>query len=478
MKKIISTFFCCFLFTLPPLLQAIEIEVPADYKTIQEAIDAAKAHDVIVVSPKVYHERIRLKPQVHVRSKGNNDPGNKGFKRAESVILAGRGKPEDVAGVIMAEGSTLDGFTVTGMGAFDETLWQKHWDEKGMNQSHDDIGHFGVPAISVSGVSCTVANNIVPHNGQTGIAIQGDDPKECSPRILNNTCYRNMGAGIGSMNGSTAVITGNTCFENFYAGIGHNNASPLVTDNDCYNNVRAGIGISNGASPIVRKNRCHGNRRAGIGIRTGKDTRPVVEMNDCYENEMAGIGCTETSAPVLRGNRCHHNKLAGIGCSDHATPVVEGNHCYENRAAGIGAESASPTIVRNRLESNHTAGIGISQQSKAYIAGNKCLENKMVAIGVRDGSEVVLRENVLVRTEGMPPIVAILDGSQAIAMDNQIKGGGVAGVLLQGNLIAIRNRIEGRGRGSGISIGKGSDVTLRDNVITGYRHSMNDQREK
>ena len=478
MKKTSPTFFCFLLLALPSLLRAGEIEVPADYQSIQEAIDAAKARDVVVVSPGVYYEHILLKPQVHLRSKGTDDFGSKGFKRAEATILDGGGKVEDLAGVIMAEGSILDGFTITGMGVFDEVLWQKHWDEKGMNQSHEDIGHFGAPAISVSGVTCTVVNNIVHHNGHTGIAIQGEDAKECSPRIFNNVSYRNMGGGIGSMKGSTAIITGNTCFENFYAGIGHNNASPLVTENDCFNNVRAGIGISNGASPILRKNRCHGNRRAGIGIRTGVDTRPVVEENDCYENEMAGIGCTEKSAPVLRGNRCYRNKLAGIGCSDHAAPVVEGNQCSENGAAGIGSESASPTIVRNRLEGNKTAGIGISQQSKAYIADNKCLENKLVAIGVRDGSEVVIKENVLVRTGGMPPIVAILDGSQAVAIDNQIKGGGVAGVLLQGNLIAARNRLEGQNGGIGISVGKGSHATLKNNDIAGYKHSVNDQRDR
>jgi nitrous oxidase accessory protein NosD len=70
-----------------------------------------------------------------------------------------------------------------------------------------------------------------------------------------------------------------------------------------------------------------------------------------------------------------------------------------------------------------------------------------------------------------------LDGSQAIAIDNQIKGGGVAGVLLQGNLIAARNRLEGQNGGSGISIGKGSHATLKNNDISGYRNAINDQRE-
>lgn len=478
MTKSLTFLICMILMVVTVQLSAREIEVPTDFQTIQAAIDAAQANDVIVVLPGVYLERVQLKPDLILRSKGADEVGVVGLKRAEITILDGGGSDGDVAGVTMAEGATLDGFTVSGMGYFDEELWQRHWNEKGMNQSHEDIGRFSVPAISVSGWGCKVINNVVHHNGHTGIAIQGVDQKECSPLISGNVCYRNMGGGIGSMNGSTAMITDNICFENFHAGIGHHNASPVVTGNDCYNNVRAGIGISNGASPVVRGNRCHGNRRAGIGIRTGVNTRPVVEDNDCYENGMAGIGCTEKSAPVLRSNRCYRNSLAGIGCSDHASPLVVGNHCYENGAAGIGSESASPTILRNRLENNKSAGIGVSQQSKALVAENKCLENQLVAIGIRDRSEVVLKENVLTRTGGMPPIIAILDGSQAIVIDNHITGGGVAGVLLQGNLIAARNRLEGQDGGSGISIGKGSHATLKNNDISGYKHSIKDQRDK
>ena len=117
------------------------------------------------------------------------------------------------------------------------------------------------------GVTCEVRHNLVHHTGYTGIAITGVAGAACSPLVVSNICHRNMGGGIGSMNGSTAVIRGNTCFENFYAGIGHENASPLVESNRCFGNIRAGIGISEGASPTVRFNECRDNRRAGIGIR-------------------------------------------------------------------------------------------------------------------------------------------------------------------------------------------------------------------
>ncbi|MCB1095014.1 MAG: right-handed parallel beta-helix repeat-containing protein [Verrucomicrobiae bacterium] len=454
----------------------IIIRVPEQHQSIQAAIDVARPGDAIEVKPATYRERIVLKPGVTVRSVGEEGKGELGLRRAEVTIIDGGGNGSDFPGVTMADGATLDGFTVTNVGGYDDEKWQEHWDGKGEDQPHDRIGQFGVPGIVITGVTCKVMNNIVHHIGDTGIVIRGEEGKSCAPLVSANICYRNMGGGIGSMAGSTAVIDGNICFENFYAGIGQDGADPLVTGNVCYSNVRAGIGVSNGASPVVRKNRCFGNRRAGIGIRTSAATRPVIEDNDCYENEMAGIGTEDEAAPIVFGNRCYRNKLAGIGCRARSSALIRDNHCYENSAAGIGVASADPLILRNRLEKNQTAGIGISGDSKARVIDNTCIENRLVAVGIPDGSSAILQRNTLVRTGGMPPIVAILGGSEAVLVGNTITGGGVAGILLEGQLDAIGNLIEGQNGGAGILVRESSKVTLTENNISGYRISVNDQR--
>ena len=459
-------------------LSAAEIRVPDDHIRIQEAIDAAGPGDRILVSPGNYRETIVLKPGIHIRSIGSDERGKHGLKRAEATIIDGGGESGGSPGVTMAEGATLDGFTVTGVGRYDAIRWQKHWDEKGENQSHEHIGHFGTPGIAIIGVTCTVINNVVHHNGDTGIAIRGVEGQRCVPIISGNVCYRNMGGGIGSMNDSMAVIERNACFENFFAGIGHNGASPLVIRNECYRNIRAGIGISEGAKPTVRKNRCYENRRAGIGIRTGEATSPLIEDNDCHDNEMAGIGCDEKATPIIRRNRCYRNKLAGIGCQGGSSPVIIDNHCHENEAAGIGADSANPLILRNHLEKNHTAGIGIRGESKTNIVGNTCLDNRLVAVGIRDGAEAFLQGNVLVRATGMPPMIAILGDSKAVLSGNTIRGGGIAGVMVEGRLDAIANHIEGQNGGSGILLKENSNATLAGNQISGFRVPINDQNTK
>lgn len=460
---------------------AKQLQVPENYASIQAAIDAAVAGDTVVVAPGTYVERLVIKAKVTLRSVGDDARGKLGLKRAEATILDGGKDQGSGPGVEMAEGASIDGFTVRNVGLYDDVQWKKHHATRGENQSYERIGTPGVVGISVVGVTCTIRNNIIHHVGNTGIGIVGVEGKTCAPLVENNVCYRNMGGGIGSMNGSKATIRGNTCFENFYAGIGHNAASPRVINNVCYGNVRAGIGISEGSSPEVNGNRCYRNRRAGIGVRTGGETKPLVEDNDCYENEMAGIGVREQAAPIIRKNRCYRNKLAGIGARTGATPRIIENECYENEQSGIGQMSGAETVlIGNFVHHNKASGIGFARctKGKSHVENNRVIDNTMVAIGIHPGWNVELIGNELSRKGGMPPIVMLFDGSVAVLKQNVIRGSGVAGIRVAGTLKAANNRIHGTGMRKGGPPNfavwglTGSRVAMTGNDVSGWRHAL------
>ncbi len=460
---------------------AATVRVPDDYQTIQHALDAATSGDTVLVGPGTYHERIRIKAGVTLKSDGNDSPGELGLQRSEATIIDGGGEPGEIAGVTMAQGATLDGFTVTNVGRYDDAQWQKHHATQGQQQLHEHIGQPGTAGISVIGVTCTISNNIVHHIGYTGIAIQGGNETRCAPYVYRNICYRNMGGGIGSMHKSTAVIQQNICFQNFYAGIGHDDASPSVIANVCYENIRAGIGISEGACPIVRGNKCYKNRRAGIGTRSGSGTRPTIENNECYQNDMAGIGAEEDSAPMIRNNRCYQNKLAGIGSRTRAKPIIIGNECYENVEAGIGQEGDSVTLlVGNHCHHNQAAGIGFAECDAGHstVIDNRVIDNAKVAVGIHSGWTVHLSGNELSRRDGLPPIVMVFVGAEATLTDNRIRGGGVAGIRTAGKVRAEKNEIAGSAmRPTGppnfaIWALPGSEITMTGNTIHGWRHGL------
>ncbi|MEZ6134651.1 MAG: right-handed parallel beta-helix repeat-containing protein [Pirellulaceae bacterium] len=439
--------------TVRPVL-AETLRVPQDYRTIQLAIDRATADDTIVVAPGRYSERIRLKRGISLRSAGEDAKGVKGLQRSEATVLDG-GNQEDSPGVLMAEGSTLDGFTITGVGTYDDAQWQKHFESKG-EELGDDEGSTQAegttPAISIQGVNCAVTNCIVHHNGDVGIGVLGKENMKISPLIANNLVYRNMGGGIGVAEGAEPIIRDNTCQENLRAGIGCRKANPIITNNDCFQNIRAGIGCREGSKPVVRDNKCYQNRRAGIGIRM-EGTAPVVEDNECFENEMAGIGCRDGASPILRNNVCHKNKMAGIGCREGAKPLVVGNECRHNKLAGIGLEKKTDAIIQ----------------------GNRCLDNTLVAIGVTGESSATIIDNQLSRNGGMPPMIAVKEESTATIRGNRIMGGGVAAVLVQGQAQISGNIFIGIGakQGNAVWVWENSSATISDNSFEGYRAAVN-----
>lgn len=438
--------------------EAATIRVPQDQKSIQTAIDSASSGDTVLVAAGIYRERIKLQAGITLRSAGDDTKGTLGLQRAETTIIDGGIGIEDVPGVTMAEGATLDGFTVTNVGHYDDAEWKRHHATQGSEQPHEDIGAPGTAGISVMGVTCTLTNNIVHHIGYTGIAIMGVEGQRCSPSVLRNICYRNMGGGIGSMRGSTAIIEENICFQNFYAGIGLEASSPLIVNNDCYENIRAGVGISEGSSPVVRGNRCHHNRRAGIGIRTGSDTSPVVDGNDCHHNDMAGIGCEGECTPLIRNNSCHDNKLVGIGCRDNSRPQIIGNHCFKNQAVGIGFED--------------------TESSEALVIDNHVEDNDKVAIGIHSGWKVRLIRNDLSRPAGLPPVVMVFKNAEADFLENTIRCSGVAGIRTEGIVRISGNTFESpavRAVGPpqfavwGLP---GSHITFNGNTARGWRHGL------
>jgi len=87
------------LLSLSTLIQAAEINVPDDYLTIQQAMDAAVSNDIIHVGPGVYSEKIDFTGK-SVTLRSTDGP--------ESTFING----VTYEGVQMGPGGVFEGFTV------------------------------------------------------------------------------------------------------------------------------------------------------------------------------------------------------------------------------------------------------------------------------------------------------------------------------------------------------------------------------
>ncbi len=338
---------------LPGLVaRAATLNVPADYDTIQDAIDVAKAGDHVVVAPGEYLENINFigKP-ITVRSTAPADP-----TVVAATVIHGSGGSA-VVGFDSGEGqaSVLSGLTIThvytenygcGILCYESSPTINN----NIITENQGIGDGG--GIYCAGSSPTIANNIINDN----IATSGDSGGgiccdwDSSPEIINNRITGNRAGNYGG---------GIYCTRN---------SSPHISNNDISGNSASwGGGIAcDSASPTISNNTIDGNsaladfdQSYGGGIHCRDNSRPTISSNSISGNSArygGGISCLSCS-PTISNNIIERNSGkavraeaysygGGIYCS-YCNAAISNNTISGNSASeggGIRSISSQPTI--------------------------------------------------------------------------------------------------------------------------------------
>jgi len=327
---------------LSSLASASVVRVPADFSSIQEAINNASSGDEVIVSPGRYIGAIKLKYGVAVRSKGTDEERKQFIAAKRTIIDANTNKEPVVEG---ADNAVIDGFTLTGLGKV----------------NHHLPGH--PHGVNCRGTSPTITNNIITGIGSTAIGSHNQAGKQASPIILHNVVYANDGLGIGNNQGSAAIIRDNIVYGNTEVGIGCTNGShPLIENNTVYDNGWNGISAKDGAYPIIRNNIVFNNgyyageQLIGVGIGGQGTTIPLIEGNTVFRNKLGGIGLRNGASSTIRNNEIYENG-GGINMMGAVNVVIEGNKIYNNALSGINAMDTSGIVTGNSIYNNALFGI-------------------------------------------------------------------------------------------------------------------------
>ncbi len=187
---------------------AATINVPADYTTIQAAVDAASGGDVILVAPGTYTgtgDEVVDTDGKAITIKASGTPGETIIdgEGARGVVLCGSGEGAD---------TIIEGFTITGGFA-------------------SAGGGISCSSSSPTITGCTISDNTASYGG--GISCSSSDPTISGCTISNNTTSQG-GGGISCSSSSPTLtdctITGNTA-SGWGGGIYCTNSSnPTITD--------------------------------------------------------------------------------------------------------------------------------------------------------------------------------------------------------------------------------------------------------
>jgi hypothetical protein len=232
------------------------LHVPADYPSIQAAIDVAASKDTVLVSPGTYFENLDFKGKaITVTSAAGAEVTIIDGQRAGAVVNFGNGEDADS---ILAGFTLQNGYSTWGSG------------------------------ISLIGSSPTIVRNIIQYNdeagGYWGAGIGG---WSSSPIIEQNLFRYNRG--------DSQFLTGVIAFVNY--------SSPLVANNLFVSNSCRAINMTlpTGNSPIVINNTIVGNS-VGIRVDGRVDSSGQFFFNNILYGNSVGLEVDFGSPPVWQNN--------------------------------------------------------------------------------------------------------------------------------------------------------------------------------
>ena len=389
--------------TLATLPSSSVIRVPEDYLTIQEAINAAKPGDTILVAPGIYYESITIAKPISLI--GENK---------ENTMIRGLGTGDVV--YISSDGVKISGFTIKGSG----TRYIGPFNE----------GDSGIELNHVT--NCTVSNLIVAGN-TLGISLIF-----CKNIVItNNLVISNRREGIFMVSSSNSLVINNTSNSNgghggIWLALSSNN---IIISNIANFNPDHGIKLHTSNSNTVENNTCSFNGN-GIFLFNAYDNKVI--NNNCSRNRDIGIFLRCSEDNIVANNTCKFNGGHGISLDFlNYNNTVKNNVLLNNRGNGI-------TL---RLSSSHNRVIG-----NIAILNGKGDEGAGVCIEYSDNNEISFNV-LLMNTHGI-----MVEPRHAIQWDefmekykDEVKAKATRGIkILSENSAGNRinnNIIEGNTRG-------------------------------
>jgi hypothetical protein len=285
--------------------------VPENFSTIQAAVDAAKSGDLVLISPGVYEESVKVdQDQIVIRGLDRNevvlDGGDElinGFEisadsvaienltvksfRQNGIVFSGALREmKGEYGVYGSESNTLDGYRVSYVTSYNNGL-------------------YGIYAFASK-------NGLIEHSYASGHPDSGLYVGQCRPCnvVIRASVAENNAIGYYGTNASTNVWVVESVFRGNRLGITPNSqdaemlspqkgatiAANVVEDNDNPNAppipkgfFGGGIVVGGGLTNLITKNLVQGHSWAGIAVMSISDVLPAENRiidNESRDNEI------------------------------------------------------------------------------------------------------------------------------------------------------------------------------------------------
>lgn len=325
------------------------LNVPADYPTIQEAVDAAVEGDLILIAPGTYNEAVQVT---------TNNIIIRGVER-NTVILDGNFELDNGIRVVGANGVALENMTAmnyTKNGFF----WTGVTGYRGDYLTAWRNGDYGVYVFdSVGGV---IDNSYGAGSPDAGVYVG-----QCYPcdSLINHFVSEHNGLGYSGTNSGGNMVIVNSVFRHNRAGVVPNSGSyelcyperkTTIIGNLVYDNnqpdtpaidvaiLAMGNGIlsAGGVQNIIERNRVWNHNKTGIGLvpyleEDPNDSLPEKTAWDtsCADSKKLmpvqpdGALLWDSQDTTVRGNVLEDNRRADIAVGSAGSDLWTLGNCFE-----------------------------------------------------------------------------------------------------------------------------------------------------
>ncbi|MFJ8854051.1 right-handed parallel beta-helix repeat-containing protein [Streptomyces sp. NPDC102437] len=343
------------------------LRVPQDYRSVQQAVDAARAGETVLIGEGVYRESVRVtKPRVVLRGTDRNKVVfDGGVRLANGITVTGAGS--------VVENLTVHGYLANGVlftGVTDERLQQRG----AGGSAYDPLDTTRFPPVrGFRATRVTAYNNglygiyafdardgVIEESYASGHADSGiyvGQCKPCSTVVRGNTVERNA-VGIELTNASDGLhVLGNR--------VARNRVGVTVNSNDL-EALAPQRGAVIAGNVVADNNAADTPEQAdggfGIGIGIGGGTANRVQRNLIRGNRAAGVVVTDPPGHPASGNRVEGNRATGNGI-DLVLASVDPKNCFADNRPGtqspnrLEKQASCATKGRGALPTGRTASV-------------------------------------------------------------------------------------------------------------------------
>jgi len=320
-----------------PRTWTVDDDGPADFQTIQEAINAANPGDTILVASGTYSENVKVYKSLNIMGKGPS-----------STVLNALDSSDD-SFLVTSDFANISGFTVQGaVQPWRAGIRLRNVDSCNISNNEVIGNSFGIYLMS-SPIN-EISNNHIKFNELFGIALWDSNNNTL---ILNNVSSSIYGIRLDLSSSNTIV---NNKLDTNSIGIhlisSHNNK---ITDNDASDNSYCGIALE------------------------WSDNNSLV-ANNASSNSMDGIILTDSNNNVVEENIVSHNNLdfwnsIGVSIVGSSDNTIRHNTISANMYGILLLESSGNIVLENDLVTNLNHAIRTERADGNSIYHNNFIDN-------------------------------------------------------------------------------------------------------